>query len=42
MLQGMQNVRIWGAVINEQPGQMSGVIGDEDGAIVISRTCIVP
>jgi hypothetical protein len=42
MLQGMQGVRIWGAVINEQTGQMSAVIGDADGAIVIAGACIVP
>jgi hypothetical protein len=42
MLQGMQNLRIWGAVINEQTGQMSAVIGDDDGAIVIAGACIVP
>ena len=42
MLQGMQNLRIWGAVINEQTGQMSAVIGDDDGAIVISGACIAP
>ena len=42
MLQGMQGPRIWGAVINEQTGQMSAVIGDDDGAIVIAGACIVP
>jgi hypothetical protein len=42
MLQGMQGTRIWGVVINEQTGQMSAVIGDEDGAIVIAGACIAP
>ena len=42
MLQGMQNDRVWGAVINEQTGQMSATVGEFDGAIVISGTCIAP
>ena len=42
MLQGMQNDRVWGAVINEQTGQMSATVGEDDGAIVISGTCIAP
>ena len=42
MLQGMQNDRVWGAVINEQTGLMSATVGEYDGAIVISGTCIVP
>ena len=40
MVQGMQNLRIWGAVINEQTGQMSAVIGEDDGAFVIAGACI--
>ena len=42
MLQGMQNERVWGAVINEQTGQMSATVGEDDGAIVISGACIAP
>ena len=42
MLQGMQNERVWGAVINEQNGQMSAMVGEDDGAIVISGACIAP
>ena len=40
MLQGMQNERVWGAVINEQTGQMSATVGEDDGAIVLNATCI--
>lgn len=42
MMQGMQNERVWGAVIEEQTGQMSAAVGESDGTIVISGTCIVP
>ena len=42
MLQGMQNERVWGAVINEQTGQMWATVGEDDGAIVISGACIAP
>lgn len=42
MLQGMQNERVWGAVINEQNGQMSATVGEDDGAIVISGACVAP
>ncbi len=42
MLQGMQNERVWGAVINEETGQMSATVGEDDGAIVISGACIAP
>ena len=42
MLQGMQNQRVWGAVINEQTGRMWATIGEDDGAIVISGACISP
>jgi hypothetical protein len=40
MLQGMQNDRVWGAVINEETGRMSATVGEDDGAIVISGACI--
>ena len=40
MLQGMQNQRVWGAVINEQTGSMWATVGEDDGAIVISGACI--
>jgi hypothetical protein len=42
MLQGMQNQRVWGAVINEQSGRMWATVGEDDGAIVLSGTCIAP
>lgn len=40
MLQGMQNNRVWGAVVNEQTGQMSATVGEDDGAIILTGTCI--
>ena len=42
MIQGMQNERVWGAVIEEQSGQMMATVGEHDGAIVMSGTCIAP
>ena len=42
MLQGMQNQRVWGAVINEQTGRMWATVGEDDGAIVLSGACIAP
>ena len=42
MIQGMQNERVWGAVIDEQTGMMTATIGEDDGAIVIVGTCIAP
>jgi hypothetical protein len=42
MLQGMQNERVWGAVVNEETGQMEATVGEDDGAIVISGACIAP
>ena len=42
MLQGMQNERAWAVIVNEQTGQMSATIGEDDGAIIISGTCIAP
>jgi len=42
MIQGMQNERVWGAVIEEQTGMMTATIGEDDGAIVIVGTCIAP
>jgi hypothetical protein len=42
MLQGMQNERVWGAVIEEGTGQMSATVGDDDGAFVISGACVAP
>ena len=42
MVHGTQNERVWGAVINEQTGQMSATVGEDDGAIVISGVCIAP
>jgi hypothetical protein len=34
MLQGMQNERVWGAVIDEESGRMSATTGEADGAFV--------
>jgi hypothetical protein len=42
MLQGTQNQRVWGAVINEESGRMWATIGEDDGAIVLSGACIAP
>jgi hypothetical protein len=42
MVQGMQNQRVWGAVINEQTGRMWATVGEDDGAIVLSGACIAP
>ena len=42
MIQGMQNERVWGAVIDETSGQMSATAGEADGAFVIIGTCIAP
>ena len=42
MIQGMQNERVWGVVIDEQTGQMMATVGEDDGAIVISGACIAP
>src|SRR5262245_56558025 len=42
MLQGMQNDRVWGLVINEQNGRFSATVGEDDGAIVLSGACIAP
>ena len=42
MIQGMQNERVWGAVIEEQTGQMTATVGEHDGATVMSAMCIAP
>ena len=42
MLQGTQNDRAWGVVINEENGRMSATVGEDDGVIVISGACIAP
>ena len=42
MLQGMQNQRVWGAVINEQTGRMWATVGEDDGAIILSGACTAP
>jgi len=42
MMQGMQNERVWGVVIDEASGQMSATVGEDDGAIVISGGCVAP
>jgi hypothetical protein len=42
MIQGMQNERVWGAVVNEQTGQMSATVSETDGSIVITGACVAP
>lgn len=42
MIQGMQNERVWGVVIDEQTGQMMATVGEHDGAIVVAGACIAP
>jgi hypothetical protein len=42
MLQGMQNGRVWGAVIDERTGKMFGAISEADGGFVLSGACLVP
>jgi hypothetical protein len=42
MIEGMQNERIWGAVIDQKTGRMTANIGEDDGAIAISGSCIAP
>ena len=42
MLQGTQGERVWGAVINEETGQMSATVGEDDGVLVLSGVCIGP
>jgi hypothetical protein len=42
MLQGMQNQRVWGVVINERTGRMWATVGEDDGAIVLAGACIAP
>ena len=42
MIRGMHNERVWGAVIEEQTGQMMATVGEHDGATVMSAMCIAP
>jgi hypothetical protein len=42
MIQGMQNERVWGAVIDEETGRMSATAGEAEGAFVLIGTCIAP
>lgn len=42
MLQGMQNERAWGAVIDEESGRMSATAAEAEGAFVLIGTCIAP
>lgn len=42
MIQGLQNARVWGAVIDETTGQMGATVSEADGAIVISGACVAP
>lgn len=42
MIREMHNERVWGAVIEEQTGQMTATVGEHDGATVMSAMCIAP
>lgn len=42
MIQGFQNARVWGAVIDETTGRLGATVSEADGAIVISGACIAP
>lgn len=42
MLQGAQNGRVWGAVIDQTTGQMSASVTEHDGAFVLTGACVVP
>jgi hypothetical protein len=42
MIQGMQNERVWGAVVDEETGHMSATVSEADGAIVITGACTAP
>jgi hypothetical protein len=42
MIQGMQNERVWGAVIDEESGRMSATAGEAEGAFVLVGNCIAP
>jgi hypothetical protein len=42
MIQGMQNERVWGAVIDEASGRMSATAGESDGAFVLIGSCVAP
>lgn len=42
LLQGVQNARVWGFVVDEQTGALSVTITDADGALVASGACTAP
>lgn len=42
LLQGVQNARVWGLVVDEQTGSLSVTITDADGALVASGACTAP
>ena len=42
MIQGIQNERVWGAVIDEETGRMSATAVEAEGAFVLIGTCVVP
>ena len=42
MLHGVQNERVWGAVIDEESGRMSATSVEAEGAFVLIGTCIAP
>lgn len=42
MIQGVQNARAWGAVIDEATGRIGATVSEVDGAIVLSGACVAP
>src|SRR5262245_20025109 len=42
MFQGMQNERVWGAVIDEATGKMSATAAEAEGAFVRIGMCVSP
>jgi len=40
MIQGMQNERVWGAVLDEETGRMSATVSEAGGAIVLTGACL--
>ena len=42
MLQGIQNGRVWGAVIDERTGRLFATVGEADGGFVLTGACLVP
>ena len=40
MIQGMQNERVWGAVVDEETGRMSATVSEAGGAIILTGACL--